>query len=135
MTKHLTNGMIDDCHRGCTNSNRKYLITTSMLGWSLVLFPTLAYANCASDRPCFNESYQAGNKVIFKFNGVTGWDVYNVRYLSGGRETQVENRSGSFTINNVQPNRVFTLKVQGCHKHTFGHSDCSPWVAESVTTR
>jgi hypothetical protein len=91
---------------------------------------------CAADRPCFNGAYQAGNKVIFNFTGVTGWDFYNVRYARvGGGERQVENRSGSFTFNNVSPNRIYTLKVQGCNSHTLRRSSCSPWVEESVTTK
>jgi hypothetical protein len=92
--------------------------------------------SCAVDRPCFNGAYQSGNKVIFQFTGVSGWDFYNVRYAQvGGGEKQVENRSGTFTFNNVKPNRVYTLKVQGCNSHTFGRSTCSPWVEESFTTR
>ena len=90
---------------------------------------------CASDRPCLNASYQSGNKVIFQFTGVTGWDFYNVRYKVVGGEKQVENRSGRFTLNNVKPNRVYTLSVQGCNSHTFRKSTCSYWVAQSVTTR
>lgn len=92
--------------------------------------------SCAADRPCFNGYKQDGDKVIFKFTGVTGWDFYNVRYAKvGGGEKQVENRSGSFTFNNVNPHRVYTLKVQGCNSHTLRRSSCSPWVAQSVTTR
>jgi len=91
---------------------------------------------CAADRPCFNGYRQAGNKVIFNFTGVTGWDFYNVRYAkAGGGEKQVENRSGSFTLNNTLPRRIYTLKVQGCNSHTLARSTCSPWVEQSVTTR
>lgn len=91
---------------------------------------------CAADRPCFNGAYQSGNQVIFHFTGVTGWDFYNVRYAKvGGGENQVENRSGKFTFNNVRPNRIYTLKVQGCNSRFLGRSRCSPWVEESVTTR
>ena len=121
-----------------------YLIRTIVLVWSLVLFQGLANAQgfrgdtqgCAADRPCFNGAYQSGDKVIFRFTGVTGWDFYNVRYAAvGGGEKQVENRSGSFTFNNCKPNRIYRLSVQGCNSHTFGRSSCSPWVQESVTTR
>ncbi len=91
---------------------------------------------CAADRPCFNGAYQSGNQVIFNFTGVTGWDFYNVRYAKvGGGERQVENRSGTFTFNNVRPNRTYTLKVQGCNSRTFSRSTCSPWVEKSVTTQ
>lgn len=91
---------------------------------------------CAADRPCFNGAYQSGNQVIFHFNGIPDWDFYNVRYATvGGGERQVENRSGTFTFNNVRPNRVYTLKVQGCNSRTFGRSACSPWVEESVRTQ
>lgn len=90
---------------------------------------------CPDDRPCFNGAYQSGNKVIFNFSGVTGWDFYNVRYRHNGGEKQVENRSGTFTFTDTQPNRVYTLSVQGCNSHTFAESSCSAWVQESVTTR
>jgi hypothetical protein len=94
------------------------------------------YQGCAADRPCFNGAHQEGNKVVFNFTGVTGWDFYNVRYKAvGGGEKQVENRSGHFTLNNVKPGRVYTLKVQGCNSHFLGHSTCSPWNEQSVTTR
>jgi hypothetical protein len=90
---------------------------------------------CAADRPCFNEARQVGNKIFFKFTGVNGgWDFYNLRYAHGGGEKQIENRSGSFTFNNVKPNQVYTLKVQGCNSHTFSRSTCSPWSEQSVTT-
>src|SRR5690349_17565134 len=57
------------------------------------------YQGCAADRPCFNAAHQEGNKVVFNFTGVTGWDFYNVRYKAvGGGEKQVENRSGHFTL-------------------------------------
>ncbi|MBD2680812.1 MULTISPECIES: hypothetical protein [Nostoc] len=90
---------------------------------------------CPADRPCFNEAYQSGDRVIFRFTGVTGWDFYNVRYPVRGGEKQVENRSGSFTFKNVQPNSVYTISVQGCNSHTFARSTCSPWSENSVTTR
>ena len=91
---------------------------------------------CSVDQPCFTRSYQFGNRVIFQFDGVKGWDFYYVRYAQvGGGEKQVENRSGSFTFNNTIPNRVYTIKVQGCKSHTFGRSTCSHWTSESVTTR
>jgi hypothetical protein len=90
---------------------------------------------CAADRPCFNGVYQSGNKVIFQFTGVTGWEFYNVRYVHDGREKQVENRSGTFTFTDAQPNRVYKLSVQGCDSHTLARSTCSPWVEESFTTQ
>lgn len=89
---------------------------------------------CAAGQPCIT-GYQSGNQIIFKFTN-DGWDFFNVRYArAGGGEKQVENRSGSFTFNNVRPNRVYTLKVQGCSSHFLGRSTCSPWSEESVTTR
>lgn len=96
------------------------------------------YACGGHDRgepPCFTHAYQSGNRVIFRFGG-KGWDFYNVRYLTtGGKEAQVKNRSGSFTVTNVQPNRVYTIKVQGCNSHTFGRSTCSIWDEKSVVSR
>ncbi len=90
---------------------------------------------CAVDAPCFNAAYQSGNNVYFEFDGVTGWDFYNVRWATGGGEAQRENTSGHFTINNAMPNRIYTLKVQGCHKHFLGRADCSSWMERSVITR
>jgi hypothetical protein len=72
---------------------------------------------------------------VFQFTAVGGWDFYNVRYAKDGGETQVENRSGHFTFNNVQPNRRYTISVQGCNSHFLGHSTCSPWSESSVDTR
>ncbi|MQA18432.1 fibronectin type III domain-containing protein [Rugamonas rivuli] len=101
----------------------------------LAVLSGATWANCPDDRPCFNGTYQQGDKVIFEFNGITGWDFYNVRYREkGGGERQVENRSGIFTINNVLPNRVYTISVQGCNSRTLAPSQCTPWVSESLTT-
>lgn len=113
---------------------------------TLVLFSTPALAQsrgfgndnhgCAADRPCFNGSRQLGDKVIFNFTGITGWDFFNVRYAQvGGGVKQVENRSGSFTFNNTKPRRVYTLNVQGCNSHALRRSSCSPWNQQSVTTK
>ena len=90
---------------------------------------------CQPDRPCFIDSRQVGTTVVFQFNGVNSWEFYNLRYATTRGEKQVENRSGSFTLTNVSPRRVYTLKVQGCNSHTLARSTCSPWVQESVTTR
>jgi hypothetical protein len=91
---------------------------------------------CAIDRPCFNGYRQVGDKVVFNFTGVTGWDFYNVRYAAvGGGHKQVENRSGHFTFNNARAGRVYTLNVQGCRSRFLASSVCSPWVSQSVTTR
>ncbi len=123
---------------------KRTLITAGLATLCAAALPVLASAagfgndnqGCPDDRPCFQGSSQSGSDVIFRFNGITGWDVYNVRYAKvGGGEEQVENRSGHFTIHHAGRNRVYTLKVQGCHKHTLGRSDCSPWVEDSVTTR
>jgi hypothetical protein len=123
----------------------KKSLVAGLLMWSGIVGATLpaesaGFGNdnvgCSVDRPCFTRSYQSGNRVIFQFDGVRGWDFYNVRYAQvGGGEKQVENRSGAFTFNNTQPNRVYKIKVQGCKSHTFGRSTCSPWAEESVTTR
>lgn len=89
---------------------------------------------CPAGQPCIT-GYQSGNQIIFKFTN-DGWDFFNVRYARvGGGEKQVENRSGQFTFNNVKPNRVYKLSVQGCNSHTLRRSTCSPWVEESVTTK
>lgn len=90
---------------------------------------------CPDDRPCFNGARQRGDTVRFQFDGVVGWDYYNLRYRKDGGDKQVENRSGHYTFTNVRPNRVYTLSVQGCDKRALQRSRCSPWVSESVTTR
>jgi len=102
--------------------------------------PTFAFGNdvvaCSVDEPCFNAAYQSGSKVIFEFNGVRGWDFYNVRYAaSGGGVKQVENRSGHFTFNNVRANRKYTLNVQGCRSRALRSSVCTDWVSASVVAR
>jgi len=90
---------------------------------------------CPADRPCFNGIYEAGDKVVFQFNGVRDWERYNVSYVAlGGARTQVENRSGTFALTGVQPNHVYSLSVQGCNSHTLAPSTCSPWVDASFTT-
>ena len=118
--------------------------TLTMLTFALLLLCGLAHAQgfhndtqgCAADRPCFNGARQVGNRIVFNFTGICCWDFFNVRYAHvGGGEKQVENRSGSYTFTNVQPRRIYTLKVQGCNSHFMARSTCSPWVEESVTTR
>ncbi len=90
---------------------------------------------CAFDRPCVF-GHQEGNRIIFDFTrSKSNWDFFNVRYATRSGEKQVENRSGVFTFNNVKPNLVYMIKVQGCNSHTFGRSTCSPWVEETVTTQ
>jgi hypothetical protein len=112
----------------------------AMLGLALIPGHAMAgFGNdtqgCAADRPCFNEAYQAGNQIHFKFTGICCWDFYNVRYAHDGGEKQVENRSGSYTFTNVSPRMIYTIKVQGCNSHTLAHSTCSPWSEQSVRTR
>jgi hypothetical protein len=94
-----------------------------------------AIRRCQEDRPCFTDSRQIGNKIVFQFNGTPAWDFYNLRYVTPRGEKQVENRSGSFTLNNVAPFRVYRLRVQGCNADASGRPACSPWVVESVATR
>jgi hypothetical protein len=73
--------------------------------------------------------------VTFQFTGIRDWEFYNVRYpQAGGHERQVENRSGSFTFTETQPERTYKLSVQGCNAHAFARSTCSPWVEASFTT-
>jgi hypothetical protein len=90
---------------------------------------------CSGETPCINKAYQSGNNVVFEFNFIQDWDYYNVRYQVAGGVKQVENRSGKFTIKNVQPNRIYRISVQGCNKHFLRRSTCSPWTSDSVTTK
>jgi ricin-type beta-trefoil lectin protein len=90
--------------------------------------------SCAADRPCFNAVYQSGTKVVFQFTGIADWEFYNVRYGQAGHERQVENRSGSFTFTDTQPDRTYQLSVQGCNAHLLARSTCSPWSEASFTT-
>jgi hypothetical protein len=118
-------------------SYRMVSVSLGILIYSLI--PEYTWAGgvnlCPADRPCFNGSYQDCHRVVFQFTGVTGWDFYNVRYrTAGGGETQVENKSGMYTIENAKPNSTYTIKVQGCNSNILASSDCSPWVESSVTT-
>jgi hypothetical protein len=115
-----------------------------LVGLSLTVFTYQASAqggfqgdtqNCPDDRPCFNQFQQVGDTVVFQFTESCCWDFYNVRYAKDGGETQVENKSGHFTFNNVQPNRRYVISVQGCNSHFLGHSTCSPWSEASVDTK
>src|SRR5579871_3816201 len=124
--------------------NKGAALLTMMIFVASLFQPTAAMAQgfgndnqgCPADRPCFNGAYQSGDKVIFQFTDVTGWDFYNVRYAAvGGGVTQVENRSGHFTFNNVKPRRIYKLSVQGCNSHPLRHSTCSHWSEQTVTTR
>ncbi len=91
---------------------------------------------CDVSAPCFRTAYQSGNNIVFVFDEVTGWDFYNVRHLMpGGREVQVENRSGTYTLRNVRPNSRYYLKVQGCHSHFAARSSCSDWVTQWYDTK
>jgi hypothetical protein len=110
-----------------------------------------ATAQCTGSGPCndtnlhpvcdtgecviMGNAYQSGNKVVFKFSGGPGTNFFNVRYKNTkGGETQVKNRSGSWTVNNVLPNRRYTIGVQGCVSHFLSKSTCSGWSSNSVTT-
>jgi hypothetical protein len=122
------------------NISRRYTFIASTVACSFVLFASTANAgpdnSCPIDQPCFTGLRQFGDKIVFRFDGVRDWEFYNVRYaLAGGGEKQVENRSGSFTFKNTQPNRTYRLSVQGCNSHTFARSTCSPWAEASITTK
>ncbi len=120
-------------------ATKALIVTPLLLGLSAVVIQTPTMASdvnlCPADRPCFNESYQSGDKVIFRFDAIKGWDFYNVRYRVRGGEKQVENRSGSFTLKNVRPNSRYTIKVQGCNSHFLRRSTCSEWSEKSVDTK
>ena len=81
------------------------------------------------------QSYQSGNKAIFRFSGSKDTNFFNVRYKTNNGERQVENRSGSWTISNIHPNRVYSISVQGCVSHFARRSTCSSWSRASVITR
>jgi hypothetical protein len=121
-------------------SGRKHVYLKSLTALSVFVFSMASNNNaradnCPSDRPCFNENYQKCHTVIFSFNGIGGWDFYNIRYsTAGGGETQAENRSGKFTVPNARPNSTYRIKVQGCYSRALQSSSCSPWVESSVTT-
>jgi hypothetical protein len=92
---------------------------------------------CSNDQPCFSPSpYQSGDKAIFTFNYIKKWDYYRVGYqLSNGAMKYAENRSGMFTLNNIQPNNTYEIIVQGCRKPFLRASVCSDWTRGSITTR
>lgn len=91
---------------------------------------------CAAGAPCFTNQQQSGSSVTFWWNaGSERYDFYNVRYATAGGDKQVENRSGKYTFTNVQRGGNYKISVQGCVKHTLGHSSCSDWVQDSIRTR
>jgi hypothetical protein len=90
---------------------------------------------CPSDRPCFTAGYQSGSTVIFQFNGIIGWDYYNVRYETANGYMHVENRSGRFSFKSVRSGRKYTLSVQGYNSGFLASSSCSPWSSKEVITR
>jgi hypothetical protein len=128
------------------------LIALFAIPISVITIPNQpATAQCTGSGPCndtnlqavcdtgecviINSAYQSGNKAVFKFSGGPGTNFFNVRYRNTkGGETQVENRSGYWTVNNVLPHRRYTISVQGCVSHTFSRSTCSGWSSRSVTT-
>jgi hypothetical protein len=120
--------------------NHLNVILASLLLTSASIAPTLAsptnnIPTCAGDSgPCMARigAKQRDNKVIFGWDGAG--DFYNVRYQSGGRAVQKKIRSNEFTINNVQPNRVFEISVQACSSSFLSRSVCSDWLASSFTT-
>lgn len=116
--------------------NASLLTTMTCLSLSFCQSAMAGYVHgCAAGQPCVL-GYQEGNKVIFDFKRHREWEFFNIRYATvGGGERQVENRSGRFTFTNVRPNRVYTLKVQGCNSNFLSRSTCSPWTEESVTTK
>jgi hypothetical protein len=92
--------------------------------------------SCPAGQPCFTAAYQSGNTVVFNFNGGEHYDVYHLRYKGAdGNTKSVENTSGHFTFHDTLPNRVYSIFVQGCIKHTLGHDSCSDWANMSVTTK
>jgi hypothetical protein len=127
--------MLDKFHSG----TKALIFTQLLLGLCAVGIQAPVMASdvnlCPADRPCFNESSQFGDQVIFRFDGIKDWDFYNVRYRVRGGEKQVENRSGSFTFKNVRPNSSYTIKVQGCNSRFLGRSTCSEWSEKSVDTQ
>jgi hypothetical protein len=114
--------------------HRNILAACAAMAWVLMGTPGWAQQGCAADRPCFTAAYQKCHSVIFEFNGVTGWDFYNVRHKTSNGEQQVENKSGTYTINNARPNSTYSISVQGCNSRALASSRCSAWVRESVTT-
>jgi hypothetical protein len=110
-----------------------------------------ATATCTGSGPCndvilhgvcetgecvtIEEARQSGNNAVFRFAGGPGTDYYLVRYKTRNGEKQVENRSGRFTVKNIQPGYTYSISVEGCVKHFLGRSTCSGWVTASVTAR
>jgi hypothetical protein len=97
--------------------------------------PNLTATCRGEEPPCITrpDAYQSGNNVVFTWSGAG--NVYNVRYPVAGGVKQVENRSGKFTIKNVQPNRVYRISVQACVTRFLASSSCTNWRSTSFTTQ
>ena len=93
---------------------------------------------CAVGQPCMDLPYQNGRSVVFEWTGDEDFDHYNFRWNRPGKaEEQHETGgggSGSYTINNVNPNMLYTGKVQGCNTNFLSSSDCTPWAETSFRT-
>jgi hypothetical protein len=110
-----------------------------------------ATASCTGSGPCndvrlhgvcdtaecvtVEEAYQSGSNAVFRFAGGPGTDYYLVRYKTRNGEKQVENRSGRFTVKNIQPGYTYSISIKGCVKHFLSRSTCSRWVTASVAAR
>jgi hypothetical protein len=94
-----------------------------------------SYGYCETS-PCVDTpliANQSGDRIIFRWTGKG--DVYHIRYQVGGGEQEGTNHSGSFTVTNVRPNRVYSIKVQACDSHFLRRSTCTSWHSKSFTTR
>lgn len=93
---------------------------------------------CAVGRPCMDLPYQNGRSVVFSWTGDEDFDHYNFRWNRTGKdEVQFETgggTSGQFTVNSVNPNMLYTGKVQGCDSDIFG-SECTPWAEITFRTK
>jgi titin len=81
----------------------------------------------------------APDNITIRWNTPESYGFYNVRWGQKGQteaqhEVDTSGASGSYGVGGLQPGRVYTFKVQGCHKTLLG-SSCGYWSATlEVTT-
>jgi hypothetical protein len=94
---------------------------------------------CAYDRPCFDNVYDAVNDaLVIQWRGQGDYDKYHFNWRhAGGPVHSHEVRGGSrgqFIIRNAWKNTVYEFSVQGCESVLIGKDNCSPFEHSSFRT-
>jgi hypothetical protein len=75
----------------------------------------------------------APDRITIRWTSSESYGSYNVRWAEKGLaeaqdEVGTSGTTGAHTVGGLQPNRVYTFKVQGCHRTLYG-SSCGYWSA------